>query len=81
MPDRSIIALDLGVLLGLAGLDVQDRDAAFLGPDQQLATDVFGAVVDPNGAGFAAPFHDAVQATNDPFRRQRSRPRCPSLRG
>jgi hypothetical protein len=56
MPNRAVVALDVGVLLGLAGLDVLDGDAAFLGPDQQLATDVFRAVVDPYGARLAAPF-------------------------
>ncbi len=41
MPDRAVVALDVGVLLGLTGLDVLDRDAQFISPDQQLATDVF----------------------------------------
>jgi hypothetical protein len=54
----------------LTGLDVLDGDAAVLGPDQQLATDVSGAVVDPDRPGLAAPFDDAFQAPDDPFRRQ-----------
>ena len=45
--NRAVVSLDVGVLLRLAGLDVLDRDAPFLGPDQQLPTDVFRAVVDP----------------------------------
>jgi hypothetical protein len=49
-------AMDVGVLLGLTGLDVLDRDAPFLSPYQQLATDVFRAVVHPYDAGLAAPF-------------------------
>ena len=56
MPDGAVVALDIGVLLWLAGLDVLERDAAFLGPDQQLAADVFRAIVDSYGAGLAAPF-------------------------
>jgi hypothetical protein len=48
--------MDVGVLLGLSGLDVLDGDAVFLGPYQQLATDVFRAVVHPYDAGLAAPF-------------------------
>ena len=56
MPDGAVVALDIGVLLGLSGLYVLDRDPPLLGPDQQLATDVFGAIVDPYGAGLAAPF-------------------------
>ena len=30
VPDRAVVALDVGVLLGLTGLDVLDRDAQFL---------------------------------------------------
>jgi hypothetical protein len=43
MSDGAVVALDVGVLLGLAGLDVLDRDATFLSPDQLLATDLFRA--------------------------------------
>ena len=50
------------VLLWLAGLDVLDGNPLFSGPFQQLATDVFRPVVDPNGAWFAAPFDDPVKA-------------------
>ena len=67
MPDRAVVSLDVGVLLGLARLDVLDCNPLFLGPYQQLATDVFRAVVHPNGAGLAAPFDDPVQAANDTF--------------
>ena len=44
MPDCPVVALDIGVLLGLAGLDVGQGDALLLGPDHQRGTDVFGAV-------------------------------------
>ena len=67
MPDGAVVALDVGVLLGLAGLDVLDGDAPFPGPDQQLAADVFRAVVDPYGAGLAAPFDDPVETSDDPL--------------
>ena len=56
MPDGAVVALDIGVLLGLSGLDVLDRDPPLLGPDQQLATDVFGAIVDANSVGLSPPF-------------------------
>jgi hypothetical protein len=69
--DGAVVALDVGVRLGLAGLDVLDRDAPFLGPDQQLVTNVFRAVVDPYGAGFAAPFYNSVKTSDDPLGRQR----------
>ena len=61
MSDGAVVSLDASVLLGLAGLDVLDGDAPLFGPDQQLATDVFRAVVDPCGAWLAAPFDDPVQ--------------------
>ena len=53
-------------------------------PDQQLATDVFRAVVDPFGAGFATPLNDTVQAADDPFGWQRevdldAQPLCASV--
>ena len=47
MPNRAVVALDAGVLLGLSGLDVLDGSFRFLVPFQQLAADVFGAVVHP----------------------------------
>ena len=53
MPDGAVVALDVSVLLWLAGLDVLDGDARFLGPYQQLATDVFRAVA--RGARRADP--------------------------
>ncbi len=44
MPDCAVVALDLGVLLWLAGLDFQNGDAPFLGLSWKLPTDVFQAV-------------------------------------
>jgi hypothetical protein len=35
VPNRPVVALDVGVLLGLAGLDVRQGDALLLGPDRQ----------------------------------------------
>ena len=44
MPYGAIVALDSGVLLRLAGLDVLDGNPMFLSPFHQLFTDVFRAV-------------------------------------
>jgi hypothetical protein len=55
MPDGAVVALDVGVLLRLTGLDVLDRDAQLLSPDQEPAT----------------PFDDPVQTVDDPFGWQR----------
>ena len=41
MPDRAVVALDVGVLLRLARLDMRQGDALFLSPFQQCMTDVF----------------------------------------
>ena len=61
MPDGAVVALDVGVLLRLAGLDVLDGDAPPRSPYQQLATDVFRAVINPNGAWLAAPLDDPIK--------------------
>ena len=43
-------------MLRLAGLDMLDDNPLFPGPFQQLATDVFRAVIDPDDLWLAAPF-------------------------
>jgi hypothetical protein len=45
MPDCAVVALDVGVLLRLSGLDALDANTVFLFPFQQLATDIFGAII------------------------------------
>ena len=42
MPDGAVEALDTGVQLRLAGLDVQKGSPHLLSPFHQLLTDVFG---------------------------------------
>lgn len=42
LPDGPVVALDLGVLPRLAGLDVQDRNPCFSAPIHQFFTDVLG---------------------------------------
>jgi hypothetical protein len=68
---RPTVALDIGVLLGLPGLDVLDGDALLLSPYSERLADVFGAFVDPYLAGLSASFDDPVQAADDPFSGQR----------
>ena len=63
-----LVALDISVLLRLPGLDVLDGDTLFLCPVSERLADVFGVIVDPNGAGFPAPFdveedQEAVRGT------------------
>lgn len=42
---RSVVAFDIGILLGLAGLDKRQHNALVFRPVRQLAADVFRAVV------------------------------------
>ena len=67
MTDRAVAALDAGILPGLTGLDVQDDNPMFLAPFRQLLTVEIGNVVNPYGAGLAAPFGDAVKSPDDAF--------------
>ncbi len=71
MPNGSIIAFDISILLRLARLDMLDRDITIFGPFQKLVADVFRAVVDPNACRLAAPFDDLVQAPDDALCRKR----------
>ncbi len=61
MPDGSVVTLDIGVLLGLTRLDVLDGNPLLFGPFQQLATDVFRVIIDPDCPGFSSPFDDAIK--------------------
>lgn len=48
MPGCPIVAFEICFLLGLAGLDLCQGDALFLGPGHQRGTDIFGAVAGSN---------------------------------
>ena len=71
MPDGSIVAFNICVLLRLSELTVLDSDTLLLGPYSKLLADVLRAIVAPDCARFAAPFDDAVQAADDPLCGQR----------
>ena len=71
MPDRPVIALYVGVLLGFSGLDVGQTDPPVLCPFHEGATDVFRAVVDSNFPWGTTPFDDLVQGSDDPLCGQR----------
>ena len=55
MPDRLVVTLDAGVLLGLSGLDVVEDNAMLSGPDHQRGVDVFRAIVPPDSQRLPAP--------------------------
>jgi|GEM_PF-2308525 len=64
-------ATDVGVLLGLSGLDMLDGNSMFFSPFLQRFTDVFRAIVDPYGAGLTPPFNDPIKAPDHPLGWQR----------
>jgi len=62
--DGAVVALDIGILLGLSRLDILDVDASFLSSYLKFAANVFRAIADPDYLRFAAPFNDPVQAAH-----------------
>jgi hypothetical protein len=48
-PNRAVVALDIGVLLGLSWLDVFEPNALFFSPFHELATHIFVPIIDTNG--------------------------------
>lgn len=61
---RPVVALDVCVLLGLAGLDVLELYTFLLGPDLQPVADVLRAVVAPHDLRPATPLHDLLQGAD-----------------
>ena len=61
MPNCTVVALNVGVLLRLSELDVLDGNTLFLNPFQQLATDILGAIINPNSFWFSTPFDDLIK--------------------
>jgi hypothetical protein len=60
MPNRSVVALNVSILLRLSRLDMLDCDVALFSPLQQLAAYVFRFVIDPNAFGSSPPLDDPV---------------------
>lgn len=60
----SVIALNVGVLLRLARLDVLDADTLLLRPGKQSATDVFRPVIAADCSRLATPLDDLLQGTD-----------------
>ena len=67
MSNCTVVALNVDVLLRLPELDVLDGNTLFLSPFRQLATDIFGAIIDPNILWFSTPFDDPIEAANNSF--------------
>ena len=71
MPNRPVVAFDIGVLLGLSGLVMLDGNALLFSPYSERFAVLLWAIVHPNCAGCSAPLDDAVQASCHPFGGQR----------
>ncbi len=71
MPDRAVVALDIGILLGLAELDIDLGYALLLCPIDQRPTDVSRAIVDPNGQGLTLPLNNPMKSADNTLSRQR----------
>lgn len=61
---RSVIALDIGILLRLAGLDVLDLDLLCLSPSAQCVVDVLRDIVSVQCFRFTTPLDDLIQAAD-----------------
>ena len=56
----SVVALDIGILLRVSGLNVDNRNASLGGPFEHRFTDVLGTVTASLTSRLAAPFSDLV---------------------
>ncbi len=65
MPDRAVVALDICILLGLAGLDLGQGYAPLFCPIDQRPADIFRAIVDPNGQGLTLPLNDPIKSADN----------------
>ena len=65
-PTSSVVALEIGVLLWLSGLDVDQTDLCFLCPRLELSADIFSAITHVDGQRLIAPSNDLVQGPDLP---------------
>jgi hypothetical protein len=69
MPDGSVIALNVGILLGFARLDILNADMMFFCPSQQFTAYILRVIIDPNSRRLATPFDDIIQTSGYAFGR------------
>lgn len=63
--EGAVEALDVGVLVGLAGLDVVQRDASALGPRDEFAAAHLRSVVHADGLRYAVPVDQPVHRADE----------------
>jgi len=66
MEHRAVVALDIGVLLWLSGLDILNVDISRCRPYYQFGADVFQFIIHQNNLQFTLPFDNLVQAAHQP---------------
>lgn len=64
VPDGSVVALDVSVLLRLSWLDVGQSDTMRFGPSLKRSTDVFGTIIDPDVQRLATPLDNPVKRSD-----------------
>ena len=70
MAEGSIEAFDVGILCGLAWLDVMEPDLIPFAPVDQFDGDQFWSVVDPDLVGQLAAVLELFEDSDDSFGRQ-----------
>src|SRR5436305_14257930 len=82
IPKPSVETLDVTVLYWLAGLDVDQRHSALLGPRNETPAREFRPVVQPQPLRLPAPRYDPVQSPRHPHPATRCvHLDCPALHG
>jgi len=71
MPNCSVVAFDIGILLRFSRLYILQTNVALFRPLNEFAADIFRPVIHPNAIRLSAPFNDLVQAPDHSLRRQR----------
>jgi hypothetical protein len=61
----TVVALNIGVLLWVAGLDKDQCNTLFFSPSSQCGTDVFRAIVTADLDGLSPPLDDLIQGPDN----------------
>ena len=65
VPNRAVVALDIGILLRLPGLNMLQSNATLLRPGLYCTTDVFRAIVTAERLRLASPFDNLFQTPDN----------------
>jgi hypothetical protein len=67
MANRSVVTLDISILLRLSGLNKSDLGATLFCPRAHCQTDVFGSVVTADHHRPSSPFNNLVKQPNEAY--------------